>query len=251
MTLNTKMHSIKIRLVTLFCLAIITQTVAQSSPQQDLSATDTNRVKVVGAMKNVMWKGELGGIVQFDTLAPKRGLYGLGPESFLTGEILIIDGTTYVSRVTSDTTMTVQPCADCAAPFFVYAHINNWRSMPLPQSISSIADLEKFIDEHTSNAQRPFAFKLVGTIKTATIHVQNLPRGTAVSSPTEAHQGQVNYDLKASEVTIIGFFSTAHQGIFTHHDSYLHMHLITANNDMMGHVDAFELAEMTLYLPED
>lgn len=46
-------------------------------------------VVVVGAMKNVMWKGELGGIISLDTIKNKEGLYGLGPVSYLTGELLI------------------------------------------------------------------------------------------------------------------------------------------------------------------
>ena len=46
-------------------------------------------IKVVGAMKNVMWKGKLEGSIHIDTISDKNGLYGLGPVSFLTGEIVI------------------------------------------------------------------------------------------------------------------------------------------------------------------
>ncbi len=90
-----------------------------------------------------------------------------------------------------------------------------------------------------------------GTISNALIHIQNLPKGAKVSSPEEAHQGQVNYELKDEEVEIIGFFSTKHQGIFTHHDSFLHMHLITKDKSKMGHLDELEISEMTLYLPKN
>ena len=81
------------------------------------------------------------------------------------------------------------------------------------------------------------------------IHVQNLPEGTKVSSPEEAHQGQTNFTLKNEQVEIVGFFSTEHQGIFTHHDSYLHMHLLTTDESKMGHLDQVESTEMKLYLP--
>ncbi|MBS3737813.1 MAG: alpha-acetolactate decarboxylase, partial [Psychroflexus sp.] len=65
-------------------------------------------IKFVGAMKNVMWKGELGSSIDLDTISDKKGLYGLGPVSHLKGELLINNGKSYVSKVTSDSTMTVE-----------------------------------------------------------------------------------------------------------------------------------------------
>ena len=206
-------------------------------------------VKVVGAMKNVMWKGELGGSILLDTISPKSGLYGLGPESYLTGELLINDGNTFVSRVTSDSTMAVEKYADVTAPFFVFAHVTEWKTVELPANVVTMAELEKYIDEQTVSLKRPFAFKLIGTVKRATIHVQNLPVGATVSSPAEAHQGQVNYPLNNEKATIIGFFSTEHQAVFTHHDSFMHLHLITTDERKMGHLDELEIDNMTLYLP--
>jgi len=204
----------------------------------------------IAAMKDVMWKGELFSKIQLDTVNPKNGLYGLGPEVFLRGEILINNGKTYVSRVLTDSTMTVKEIPDAAAPFFVYANVNDWNEIKLPSSVKSIKDLEVFIDSKTKHQKRPFAFKLDGSISKATIHIQNLPKGTKVSSPKEAHQGQINYTLEKEEVEIIGFFSTEHQGIFTHHDSYLHMHLITKDKTKMGHLDHVVFNEMSLLLPK-
>lgn len=207
-------------------------------------------VKIVGAMKNVMWKGELGATIDLDTISNKKGLYGIGPESFLTGELLIKDGESYVSRVTSDTTMAVTKTFAVSAPFFVYAHVEEWEEAALPKNITNIPELENFINEVTLEAKRPFAFKLIGKASKATIHVQNLPEGTKVTSPDEAHQGQTDYLIENVNVEIIGFFSTEHKGIFTHHDSFLHMHLITENKTQIGHLDELEIEDMKLYLPK-
>ncbi|WP_046759324.1 acetolactate decarboxylase [Kordia jejudonensis] len=220
------------------------------SKTQKTNVTAYEDVKIVSAMKNVMWKGELQGKVNLDTISTKKGLYGIGPESYLTGEILINDGKSYVSRVTSDSTMTVEKNFDVEAPFFVYANVTEWTSVELPTTIKTIQDVEKFIDENTKGFKRPFVCKLIGSVKTATIHIQNLPKGSKVSSPKEAHQGQVNYKLKNEEVEIIGFFSTDHKGVFTHHDSNIHLHLITKDENKMGHVDAVEFDKMILYLPQ-
>ena len=206
-------------------------------------------VRITGAMRDVMWKGELGGKIALDSLSGRPGYYGLGPLVGLRGELLLADGVPYVSTVGTDSSMQVRRDPTATAPFFVYARVQKWKSVPLPESVRSIADLEAFVDQQTKDAPRPFAFRLEGAIISAGIHVQNLAPGSVVSNPTEAHAGQVGYNLGYEEVRIVGFFSTAHQGIFTHHDSYLHLHLLTADERAMGHVDALVPGRMTLYLP--
>lgn len=237
-------QNIKYTLVTLLTFLYV------SCNSEKEKATTYPDIHIVGAMKNIMWKGELASRVNFDTIQNKTGLYGLGPESFLTGEVLINDGKSYISQVTSDSTMAVTKTWNASAPFFVYANVTEWNNIELPDNIKTIRELETFIDQKTTDYKRPFAFKLEGTIANATIHIQNLPKGTQVSSPDEAHQGQVNYRLIHDSVTIVGFFSTKHQGIFTHHDSMLHMHLITQDESKMGHLDELEINTMTLYLPK-
>ena len=206
-------------------------------------------VQISGAMRNVMWKGELAGTILMDTLIPKKGLYGLGPESYLRGEILLQDGKVYVSRIQPDSSMIVEESKEVSAPFFVFTRVKEWKKTEIPAEVRSIKDLEHFIDQQSAEAKRPFAFQIKGRVAKAKIHVQNLPPGSKVSSPAEAHQGQVDFELNNQQVEIVGFFSTEHQGVFTHHDSFLHMHLITTDQQMMGHLDEIELEEGTLFLP--
>lgn len=210
----------------------------------------TSEIKIVGAMKNVIWKGELDGVIQLDSIENKTGLYGIGPESYLSGEILIHNGQTYISRVISDSTMSVEKPINGSAPFFVYGNVTEWEEIDLPKNIVTIKDFEKYLDAKTITAKRPFAFKLVGQVENAKIHIVNLPKGNKVSSPEETHQGQTNYKLEKENAEIVGFFSTEHKGVFTHHDSFLHMHLITADESKMGHLDELEIGKMKLYLPK-
>ena len=207
-------------------------------------------IRSVGAMKNVMWKGELESSIDLDTISDKNGLYGLGPVSYLTGELLINNGKSYVSKVTSDSTMIVEKTFNTSAPFFVYGNVTEWNEIDLPAEIKTIQNLEKFIDDKTTDFKRPFTFKLIGQVSSAIIHIQNLPKGTKVSSPDEAHQGQTNYNIENEDAEIIGFFSTEHKGVFTHHDSFLHMHFITKDESKMGHLDELEIGKMKLYLPK-
>lgn len=241
--------NIKHLTIGLSALCIFSCTSTTTDEKKDESKTYTD-IQIVGAMKNVMWKGELGSSIDLDTISNKTGLYGLGPLSYLKGELLINNGNSYVSKVTSDSTMTVEKTFAASAPFLVYGNVVEWSEMTLPSDIKSIQDIEHFIDSTTANFKRPFAFKLIGRVNNAIIHIQNLADGTKVSSPEEAHQGQTNYSISNEEAEIIGFFSTEHKGVFTHHDSYLHMHLITSDESKMGHLDKIEIGEMKLYLPK-
>ena len=213
----------------------------------------TSNVIIVGEMKNVMWKGQLYGNINLDTIANKTNLYGLGPVEYLAGEILIMDGKSYVSTVTSDSTMLIEETFDVKAPFFAYSNIAKWTEQALPDSIQTMQQLETYLDNVTKKSPRPFMFHLAGTVEEATIHIVNLPKGSTVSSPQEAHEGQLNVDLKNEQADIVGFFSTEHKAIFTHHDTFLHMHLMTTDKQKMGHLDDVLLKKgaMKLYLPTE
>src|SRR5690554_3133353 len=102
--------------ITLQALALFVFAGCASSVQ---NASDP--VKIIGEMKNVMWKGELEGNIHLDTIADKTHLYGLGPVQNLTGEILILDGKSYQSAVLNDTAMRVIETYELKAPFFAYA----------------------------------------------------------------------------------------------------------------------------------
>ena len=210
-----------------------------------------DEVTVVGEMRNVMWKGELEGTIRLDTISQRADLYGLGPVEFLSGEILILDGVAYKSTVDTDSTMTVEQTYEMAAPFFGYANVGSWSARPLPDSVLTLGQLELYLNGITQSSPRPFLFRLSGTVEEATIHVVNLPEGSEVRSPAQAHVGQRDYQLRGEPAEMLGFFSTDHKAIFTHHDTYLHVHLITSDRRQMGHLDAvrFQKGTMTLYLP--
>lgn len=212
-----------------------------------------NEVKIVGQMKNVMWKGELYGNIDLDTIANKEHLYGLGPVEYLAGEILIIDGKCYKSTVVHNNKMEVEETFNIKAPFFGYANISNWSEQSLPDSILTIDQLEKYLYKKSENSTSPFLFKLKGEVKKATFHIVNLPKGSKVSSPDEAHKGLMKFKLRNEKIEIIGFFSTAHKTIFTHHDTFLHMHLISLDRKKMGHIDDvfFKKGSFKICLPNE
>ncbi|MFN5091325.1 MAG: acetolactate decarboxylase [Bacteroidota bacterium] len=210
----------------------------------------TGKVHITGEMRNVMWKGKLEGNIYLDTISNKSDIVGLGPLEYLGGEIIVIDGKSYKSIVISDSSMEVVETFNIKAPFFAHANISNWSEELLDVDIQTIQQLESFLDNKLSGSSQPFMFKLAGFVKEATIHVVNLPVGAKVSSPNDAHKGQVKYQMEYQEAEIVGFFSKEHKGIFTHHDTYLHLHLMTKDKQMMGHLDelSIEKGKMRLFL---
>jgi acetolactate decarboxylase len=246
--MNFKNHIISIILRSLICFTFL----FLNNSHLHAQTTSSHAVQVAGAMKNVMWKGELQGIIQLDTISQKKHLYGIGPQEYLKGEILILDGRSYLSKVVTPKKMKVEETFQIKAPFFVYSQVDKWITQKLPDSISNMKQFEQYLYQIAKSSKHPFAFRLSGTIHSALIHIVNLPEGSAVREPDDAHKGQVNFVLKNKVVDIVGFFSTIHQSIFTHHDTFLHMHLITANRKKMGHVDRIQFKKgMVLYLPAE
>ena len=212
-------------------------------------AGDAARVKIVGTMRSVMHGGDLKPTISIDTLI-RDHLYGIGPMAYLKGEITIIDGVSYLASVLQDSTIRMDTSFKAAAPFFVYANVESWREVTVPDEILTNTAIERFLAQVTADRTEPFTFRLSGVAETAMIHVVNLPEGAKVANSDAAHNGQEDYVLRGQSVDVIGFFSKLHQGIFTHHNSNTHMHLITTDRKMMGHVDgvAFKRGSLKLWV---
>lgn len=236
-------------LSSLICLLLPACQPSSSSRDNEVPTTSPSSVVAIGAMKNVMWKGQLDGIFSPDSLSDS-GFYGVGPLAGLRGEIMVYDGTTYVSQIQGDGSPLLDTTTKAKAPFFVYARERNWDTLSLPNEVQDLASLEKYLDESSPASSDPFVFRLEGQVDSANIHIQNLPPGSTVSSPKEAHSGQTPFQLGSSNAKIVGFFSREHQGIFTHHDTFLHMHLLCMDRKMMGHLDAVHFSKMQLLLPD-
>lgn len=218
--------------------------IAQSLPAE---------VFVSGAMRNVMQKGELKGSIYLDTISTKTGLFGLGPIEYLAGEILIMDGRPFLSKVDEKGNIHVEASYQVAAPFLVYTHVSEWEAYELPAEVRTLAELEAYIGRLTADRKQPFAFRLSGRLSSIDFHIQNLPPGGKITAPEDAHRSQVKFHRKHVSGDLIGFFSNAHHGVFTHHGTDIHIHFINEARTEMGHVDDLQLGEggdARLYLPK-
>jgi len=194
-------------------------------------------IKVVGQMRNVMWKGDLVGKISTDSLS-RLNSYGLGPLEHLRGEVLLFEGQTFISKVIDSVDHQVTKVPTVKAPFFVYSSASDLREIHMIPSEYTLKTIEQMIDSLYNDYVKPLLVRVVGLFENLTLHTVNLPVGSSVSSPSEAHEGLKNYHYNELNGSLIGFFSRNHQSIFTHHDSFFHAHFISDDRSVMGHVDA-------------
>ena len=210
-------------------------------------STNTSPIKVVGEMRDVMWKGDLKGKIATDSLNNKE-TYGLGPIEFLKGEIVVFEGQTFVSKVIDSISHEVNKVPSVSAPFFVYSSNSNLKVIELTATNYSLKGIEEHINSVYKNYGRPLLVRIDGVFEDIKLHSVNLPKGKKVSSPDEAHQGLTQYDFKNISGSLIGFFSRNHKAVFTHHDSFFHAHFISDDRKVLGHIDEtdFNSSKVTL-----
>ncbi len=194
-------------------------------------------VIATGAMRNTMFNGQLAGLISLDSIA-RPGTFGIGPVEYLRGELLVMDGVVYRSTAQGDSTMKVEVAPAVRAPFFVHQHVEQWTEVALPPTVTDLSSLDAYLTERYGALGQAFAFRIVGDFSVIDIHIVDLTPGTVVNGPDDAHRENKYYRIRDSRVEVVGFFSTKHKAVFTHHDTNIHVHAITAERDLMGHVEA-------------
>ena len=199
-------------------------------------STNTSSIKVVGEMRDVMWKGDLKGKIATDSLNNKE-TYGLGPIEFLKGEIVVFEGQSYVSKVVDSISHEVSKVPLVSAPFFVYSSNSDLKIVKFNRKNYTLKELEEYVNLVYKDYDQPLLIRIDGIFENIKVHSVNLPEGKKVSSPDEAHQGLTQYDFKNISGSLIGFFSRHHKAVFTHHDSFFHSHFISDDRKVLGHID--------------
>lgn len=193
-------------------------------------------VIATGAIRNTMFNGQLAGLIDLDSIA-KPGTFGIGPLEYLLGEVLLFDGMVFVSAMEKNLDMHVVQRTEVRAPFFVHQHVGEWATVELPDSVMDLHTLDAFLSARFATIGTPFAFRISGVMASTDIHIMDVPMGTEVNNPDDAHRHNKDHHLADSAMDLIGFFSTKHKAVFTHHDTNIHVHAITVERNWMGHVE--------------
>jgi acetolactate decarboxylase len=208
-------------------------------------------VRWSGALKNVMMKGDLIGTIDLKALSKLPHVYAVGALEGLHGEVTILDSAASIARVQDGKVVTSQ-VAEGKACVLVYAQVQEWKDIPLPKTTKTLGQLESFVVEVAKrqgiNVNRPFPFRVKGTVTEAKYHVVRHPGD--LKDPQELHdKAKVKYTFKSGAVELVGFYSDKHLGIFTCGGN-LHVHMRSADGKLSGHLEEVDLGDtMRLFLP--
>ena len=213
------------------------------------SAPTLPQVEIAGALFKMMHQGDRGPNAELLSVQDQPHLYGLGAMEGLDGEVTIWDGQVWISRPADQSRVQTTQTANAtdSATLLVHSTVPQWTQITLTSSLDD-SSLEVRIQEHAKahglSTEEAFPFTIVGQSKQTQWHVID---GTKITDEAHGHEAHMQTAIKGSieneTVHIVGFYSPKHKGVFTHHDSTVHSHLISKEQNLTGHIDSLSLHE--------
>jgi len=210
-------------------------------------------LRYTGSIREAIMMGRRDAVLDLRTLKGRPHLWSLGALGGLSGEITIADGLSLLARVGTDHSIQVTEGYDGDATICVWAEVPSWQTTPVPPDIRSYSELETFVGHAGKKAglSQAFPFVVTGRPKQIAFHVVDAKLDTVPG--LAAHQGiQIPFEAHQSEATLVGFWSSQHEGIFTPKGSKMHVHFQSKDDKASGHVQDVDLmqSETTLRLPK-
>jgi len=202
----------------------------------------------------MMKKGDVSAKEKLSIFKEKKHIYALGAIENLKGEIQIFNNKPFLTQQ-KDSTIIFDRTLNKKATLLVWASVAKWKTIQIPNTITTYKELEVYIaktaKENNIVIDKPFPFLLEGTPTSFDWHVINWKDGDTEHS----HQKHINSGphgtLTNRKSRFLGFYSDAHHAIFTHHTTNMHIHVLTDDKKIAGHVDGLILGKnMTLQLPD-
>lgn len=207
-----------------------------------------------GALINLM-SGNLEATASLDSIQDLPYLYALGALENLKGEIQIFNGKSYVSKAFDKDSVLLERDFNHKAALLVYAQVEEWTNSIMLEQFSDLKSLEQQIEKQASlhgiDTNQPFPFLIRGEVDQVNWHVINWKDGDKEHNHKKHQESGAYGIIENQEIEIIGFYSTKHKAVFTHHTTFLHMHFKEVNDHMIaGHVDDLKASKATLYIPK-
>lgn len=235
-------------------LIITTSVLLALSCETPKNESDNFKVEYKGAIKNIMHQGDISAKTDLYSFKEIKHFYALGAIENLKGEIQIFDSKPLNTNVV-DSSLSFDSSFNKKATLLVYASVAKWKSIKIPDNVSTYKQIEKYIEqiakESQINIEKPFPFLIEGIAKSVDWHVINWKDNDLVHTHEKHKTSGLSGTIKDRQVEILGFYSNKHHGVFTHHTTNMHIHVKRADSKVAGHIDSLTLAKgMTLKLPE-
>ena len=202
-----------------------------------------------GAMREVMRQGRTESRISLADAVARSNTVAVGALEGLDGEITIVDGDVWVSRVSEGGLRITGPdlIETDHATLLTLAHVSRWRSISI-KSPAEGRQLESLI-EQTAQSQgidtdKPFPFVIEGKMAGLDLHVINGYCPIATDPASVDAEPWRQKDTQFTDVTIVGFFAPGAAGVMTHHGTLVHAHAILSidGRTITGHIDRVSVA---------
>jgi len=235
-----------------YLLAFLLLTISLSVFSQNNMENPT-QVVAVSFMKKVMMGNDLSAHLFWDSI-PHQHLFGISPLGRIEGEITILDGEIFVSKVNKKGKIDMAQNWQSQAPFGVYAHVQHWKTLEIEVDLEGENALQKWLEETAQkqgfDLQNAFPFRIQGSFEKVDFHIISKPKNEKTHSHEQHDKAKKQFTLKNTKGELLGFYSQKHEGIFTHKGSFVHTHFIDKVRKNMGHLENIRLkGKIILMLP--
>ena len=215
----------------------------------------TPKVEYFGALRNIMHKGDITAKADLRSLSEKKNVYALGALGNLKGEIQVFDSRPLSTLVDENGKLKFEKTFEKKATLLVYAQVARWVEYIIPNSVKTRAEFEKYLEQqatkHGIDLNIAFPFLVEGRLRMNDWHVINWNAKDKVHTHHKHKTSGISEKSKDTDVTMLGFYSQNHVGVFTHHTTNMHIHFISKGHKLGGHSDDMILgSNMILKLPE-
>lgn len=219
------------------------------------TAKKTPKVKHFGALRNIIHKGDISPKVDLNILAEKKNVYALGALGKLKGEVQVFKSRPLSTYVDENGKLKFEKTFEKKATLLVYAQVPAWVEYIIPNSVKTRVEFEKYLEQqaikHGIDLNVAFPFLIEGRLEMNDWHVINWDEKDKVHTHHKHKTSGISEKSRNIDITMLGFYSQNHVGVFTHHTTNMHIHFISKNNKFAGHSDNMILGrKMILKLPE-
>lgn len=237
----------ELRVIMILCGAMLIHLCAGCTSSRTSAITQNMaqlEVAQFGGMREVMRQGQTEPRISLADAVAEPHAVAVGALEGLAGEVTIIDGEVWVSRMHGGELRVTgpEPIAGDRATLLTLAHVGAWEYVPIESAVEGI-DLEALIEQAARargvDTSRPFPFLIEGMLTSLDLHVINGYCPIATDPATVDAQPWRWSNSRRADVRIVGFYAPNAAGVMTHHGSSVHAHaiLLVDGKTVTGHID--------------
>ncbi|MDB4985151.1 MAG: hypothetical protein JWN04_329 [Myxococcaceae bacterium] len=225
--------------------------VSQQAVAKPVVSAELSPVRWFGTLREVMHEGRVGGVVKLADVVPGPHAWGLGALEGLHGEVTVLDDRVWLAVPGPNGQVVMRPAdlggadREQQAALFVVANVSGWLELVLDSDIPS-SDLDAFLKQRLAASgftfDQPIPVRVEGPVTMLRWHVVDGSKLAPGATHAEHARTAIVGRLENTDVSLVGFFSEHHQGVFTHAGSSSHFHVVSKTPLVSGHVDELALA---------